>query len=88
MRDSYCFGELLDCYLDEWREENSQYDEESEVVGIDYLDYDITNYEIIPSLSDKDFIDLVDVIDNDFGFKEDDFQSYIMSFIESHEDNE
>lgn len=90
LRDSYCFGELLDCYLDEWREENTQYDEESEVVGIDYLDYDITNYEIIPQLSDDEFKDLVDVIDNAFWFEKDEFDSYINDFIEKfeNEDNE
>ena len=92
LRDRYCFGELLDCYLDEWRKEHTRYDDETgEVVGTDYLNcYDISNSEIIPQLSDKEFKDLVDVIDNAFGFEKDAFGSYINDFIEKfeNEDNE
>lgn len=89
LRDGYCFGELLDSFLDGWREENTGYDEEGEVVGIDYTDcYNIDNDMIIPKLSDKDFTDLVDWIDTAFGFEKDSFGSYISSFIEKAEDNE
>lgn len=92
LRDSYCFDELLDCYLDDWREEHTRYDDETgEVVGTDYLNcYDISNSEIIPQLSDDEFKDLVDVIDNAFGFEKDAFGSYINDFIEKfeNEDNE
>lgn len=89
LRDSYCFDELLDCYLDDWREEHTRYDGETgEVVGIDC--YDISNSEIIPQLSDDEFKDLVDVIDNAFWFEKDAFGSYINDFIEKfeNEDNE
>lgn len=88
LRDEYNFYEILDTYLDVWREENTGYDEETgDVIGTDYTSKcDVANDEIIPQLSDNDFINLVDSIDYVFGYNEDKFYEYVSSFIESGEE--
>lgn len=90
LRDSYCFGELLDSYIDEWREEHTEYGEDDEVVGIDYTDcYNIDNDMIIPRLDDVEFKELVDVINNAFYYEiEWVFDTYVDDFISEAKENE
>lgn len=80
LREEFSWNEYLDEYLNIWRDEhNEQDDETGEIIGTNY--YDITNDEIIVKLSDKEYCELIETLQYTFGYKEDIFFNLVEEFV-------
>lgn len=73
LNDSFCWAEYLDVYLDDWRKEHNQEDEDGNIIGTDY--YDVTGYEIVEKLTEKEFLELVDTLKDSFEYEVEEYQN-------------
>lgn len=81
LRDNFFFAKVLDVYLDGWREEHIEHDEDDEIVGDDY--YEFTSNEIIAKLTDKQFVELVETVSNCFDYEVESFYNDVNNFTEN-----
>lgn len=73
LNDNFNWAEYLDVYLDNWREEHNQEDEDGNIIDIDY--YDLTGYEIVEKLNEKEFLELVDTLKDSFEYEIEEYQN-------------
>lgn len=73
LNNSFCWAEYLDTYLDDWREQHNQEDEDGNIIGTDY--YDVTGYEIVEKLTEKEFLELVDTLKDSFEYEVEEYQN-------------
>lgn len=69
LNNNFCWAEYLDTYLDSWREQHNQ----ENIIGTDY--YDVTGYEIVEKLTQKEFLELVDTLKDSFEYEVEEYQN-------------